>query len=70
MPFTSHGAKRCFQRILSTVLPDPTPEDVIIPLTTESLKAFFDFEDPNHPCTCPSVPRTRRASRYFGKLPR
>ncbi|KAF1786007.1 hypothetical protein GQ600_17294 [Phytophthora cactorum] len=49
MPFTSPGAKRCFQRILSTVLPDPTPEDVIIRLTTESLKAFFDFKDPNHP---------------------
>ncbi|KAF1774044.1 hypothetical protein GQ600_21210 [Phytophthora cactorum] len=34
---------------LSRVLPDPTPGDVVIRVTIESLRAFFDYEDPNHP---------------------
>ncbi|KAG4038870.1 hypothetical protein PC123_g25573 [Phytophthora cactorum] len=49
MPFTAPGAKTCFERVLSKVLPDPTPDDVVIHVTIESLRAFFDYEDPNHP---------------------
>ncbi|KAF1774652.1 hypothetical protein GQ600_10116 [Phytophthora cactorum] len=49
MPFTAPGAKSCFERVLSRVLPDPTPGDVVIRVTIESLRAFFDYEDPNHP---------------------
>ncbi|KAG6941702.1 hypothetical protein JG688_00018532 [Phytophthora aleatoria] len=49
MPFTAPGAKSCFERVLSKVLPDPTPGDVVIHVTIESLRAFFDYEDPNHP---------------------
>ncbi|KAG6943205.1 hypothetical protein JG688_00017719, partial [Phytophthora aleatoria] len=49
MPFTAHGAKSCFERVMSKVLPDPTPGDVVIHVTIESLRAFFDYEDPNHP---------------------
>ncbi|KAG2914574.1 hypothetical protein PC119_g24564 [Phytophthora cactorum] len=30
MPFAAPGAKSCFERVLSTVLPDPTPGDVNI----------------------------------------
>ncbi|KAG3063153.1 hypothetical protein PC122_g18967 [Phytophthora cactorum] len=49
MPFTAPGATSCFERVLSRVLPDPTPGDVVIRVTIESLRAFFDYEDPNHP---------------------
>ncbi|KAG3072378.1 hypothetical protein PI124_g22334 [Phytophthora idaei] len=49
MPFTAPGAKSCFERVLSKVLPDPMPGDVVIHVTIESLRAFFDYEDPNHP---------------------
>ncbi|KAG3092262.1 hypothetical protein PI124_g19409 [Phytophthora idaei] len=49
MPFTAPGAKSCFERVLSRILPDPTPGDVVIRVTIESLRAFFDYEDPNHP---------------------
>ncbi|KAG6945502.1 hypothetical protein JG688_00016521, partial [Phytophthora aleatoria] len=49
MPFTAPGAKSCFERVLSRVLPDPTPGDVVIRVTIESLRAFFDYENPNHP---------------------
>ncbi|KAG3054948.1 hypothetical protein PC122_g21862 [Phytophthora cactorum] len=48
-PFTAPGPKRCFERVLSKVLPDPTPGGVVIHVTIESLRAFFDYEDPNHP---------------------
>ncbi|KAG3099266.1 hypothetical protein PI125_g15069 [Phytophthora idaei] len=40
MLLTDPGAKKCFERVLSTVLPDPTPGDVTIHVTIESLKAF------------------------------
>ncbi|KAG3148394.1 hypothetical protein PC128_g23610 [Phytophthora cactorum] len=30
MPFAAPGANSCFERVVSTVLPDPTPGDVII----------------------------------------
>ncbi|KAF1777290.1 hypothetical protein GQ600_18052 [Phytophthora cactorum] len=49
MPFTAPRAKSCFERVLSRVLPDPTPGDVIIRVTIESLIALFDYEDPIHP---------------------
>ncbi|KAG2766465.1 hypothetical protein Pcac1_g21977 [Phytophthora cactorum] len=48
MPFTAPGVKRCFERVLSTILPDPTPGDVVIHVTIEHLRAFFANEDPNH----------------------
>ncbi|KAG4058078.1 hypothetical protein PC123_g6915 [Phytophthora cactorum] len=47
--FTAPGAKSCFERVLSRASPDPTPGDVVIRVTIESLRAFFDYEDPNHP---------------------
>ncbi|KAG3057074.1 hypothetical protein PI125_g25453 [Phytophthora idaei] len=49
MPFTAPGAKGCIERVLSKVSPDPTPDDAVIHLTIGSLRAFFDYEDPNHP---------------------
>ncbi|KAG3100061.1 hypothetical protein PI124_g22119 [Phytophthora idaei] len=49
MPFAAPGAKSCFERVLSTVLPDPTPGDVVIHVTIESLRAFVDYDDTNHP---------------------
>ncbi|KAG3134119.1 hypothetical protein PI126_g18850 [Phytophthora idaei] len=49
MPFTAPGAKSYFERVLSKVLPGPTPGDVVIHVTVESLRAFFDYEDPNRP---------------------
>ncbi|KAG3058886.1 hypothetical protein PI124_g23125 [Phytophthora idaei] len=49
MPFTAPGAKSCFERVLSTVLPDRTPGDVVLHVTIEGLRAFFDYEDPSHP---------------------
>ncbi|KAG3076000.1 hypothetical protein PI124_g13465 [Phytophthora idaei] len=48
-PFTAPGPKGCFERVLSKVLPDLTPGGVVIHVTTERLRAFFDYEDPNHP---------------------
>ncbi|KAG2785542.1 hypothetical protein JG687_00014577 [Phytophthora cactorum] len=48
MPFTAPGAKSCFERVLSTIVPDPTPGDVAIHVMIESLRAFFDYEDPNY----------------------
>ncbi|KAG6945536.1 hypothetical protein JG687_00017234, partial [Phytophthora cactorum] len=65
--WTVPGAKRCFERVLSKVLPGPTPGDVVIHVTIEILRAFFDYENPNHPLTFPSPLRTRRGSRYFGQ---
>ncbi|KAG2785989.1 hypothetical protein PC129_g21024 [Phytophthora cactorum] len=49
MPFAAPGAKSSFERVLSTVLPDPTPRDGVIHVTIESLRVFVDYEDPNHP---------------------
>ncbi|KAF1777549.1 hypothetical protein GQ600_10513 [Phytophthora cactorum] len=46
--FTAPGAKSCFERVLSTIVPDPTPGDVAIHVMIESLRAFFDYEDPNY----------------------
>ncbi|KAG6942765.1 hypothetical protein JG687_00018873 [Phytophthora cactorum] len=70
MPFTAPGAKSCFERVLSRVLPDPTPGDVVIRVTIESLRAFFDYEDPNHPSRfqARSVRDTHQGT--LGKLPR
>ncbi|ETP52666.1 hypothetical protein F442_02352 [Phytophthora nicotianae P10297] len=41
--------KKCFKQVLSTVLPDPTPGDMTIRVTLESLNAFFDYTNPSHP---------------------
>ncbi|KAG6942440.1 hypothetical protein JG688_00018117, partial [Phytophthora aleatoria] len=49
IPFTTPGDKSCFGRVLSTVLPDRTPGDVVLHVTIEGLRAFFDYEDPSHP---------------------
>ncbi|KAG6943867.1 hypothetical protein JG687_00018187, partial [Phytophthora cactorum] len=39
MSFTAPGAKSCFERVFSRVLPDPTPGDVVIRVTIERLRA-------------------------------
>ncbi|ETO99934.1 hypothetical protein F441_22641 [Phytophthora nicotianae CJ01A1] len=49
LEFRDQGAKKCFEQALSTVLPDPTPGDMTIRVTLESLNAFFDYTNPSHP---------------------
>ncbi|KAF1777708.1 hypothetical protein GQ600_217 [Phytophthora cactorum] len=70
MPFTAPGAKSCFERVLRKVLPDPTPGDVVIHVTIESLRAFFDYEDPiiHSRIQARSVRHAHQGS--LGKLPR
>ncbi|KUF84451.1 hypothetical protein AM587_10002084 [Phytophthora nicotianae] len=49
LEFRDQGAKKCFEQVLSTVLPDSTPGDMTIRVTLESLNAFFDYSNPSHP---------------------
>ncbi|ETI34721.1 hypothetical protein F443_18840 [Phytophthora nicotianae P1569] len=49
LEFRDQGAKKCFEQVLSTVLPDPTTGDMTIRVTLESLNAFFDYTNPSHP---------------------
>ncbi|ETN06468.1 hypothetical protein PPTG_12591 [Phytophthora nicotianae INRA-310] len=49
MTFTTPGAKLCWERILGLVLPEPTVGDVVVRVTLEGLKAFLDYEEPDHP---------------------
>ncbi|ETP24327.1 hypothetical protein F441_02651 [Phytophthora nicotianae CJ01A1] len=41
LEFRDQGAKKCFEQVLSTVLPDPTPGDMTIRVTLESLRNVF-----------------------------
>ncbi|ETP29311.1 hypothetical protein F442_21512 [Phytophthora nicotianae P10297] len=47
LEFRDQGAEKCFEQVLSSVLPDPTPGDMTIRVTFEWLNAFFDYMNPS-----------------------